>query len=39
VDWRLAMRSAQLATQAMAQAAPLFQRVTASRIVLVSASV
>jgi hypothetical protein len=37
VDWRLAMRSAQLATRAMAQAAALFQRTTASRIVIVSA--
>jgi len=34
VDWRLAMRSAQLVTRVMAQAAALFQRATASRIVM-----
>jgi len=39
VDWRLAMRSAQLVTRVMAQAAALFQRATASRIVMASASV
>jgi len=36
VDWRLAMRSAQLVTRVMAQAAALFQRATASRIVMAS---
>jgi len=39
VDWRLAMRSAQLATRAMALAAVVSQRVRASRIAMASASV
>jgi len=37
VDWRLAMRSAQLATRAMALAAVVSQRVPALRIAMVSA--
>jgi len=36
VDWRLAMRSAQLATRAMALAAVVSQRVRASRIAMAS---
>ena len=38
MDWRLAMRSAQLVTRVMAQAAALFQRATASRIAMASVS-